>query len=49
MEIKKAIHILDQHNKWRKDNNIPTLIKQVDSKELGIAIDKILHILNSPN
>lgn len=41
MELKKAIEILELHNKWRRDNDSKYEI--ADPKELGIAIDVIIN------
>ena len=38
MTLKKAISVLRKHNKWRRGADI----KQLDPKEIGEAIDKIL-------
>ena len=41
MTYEEAIKILEQHNKWRRDSNVPSVHEPVDIKELGIAIDVI--------
>ena len=42
MTLKQAIKIVENHNKWRRDNNTPPKYKMVDVKELGIALDVLL-------
>jgi hypothetical protein len=42
MTLKQAIKIVENHNKWRRDNNEPLKYKMVDVKELGIALDVLL-------
>ena len=40
MTLKKAIEIIEQHNKWRRGNS--DKIEMVDVFELGKAIDVIV-------
>ncbi len=42
MTIKQAITIVENHNKWRRDNNVPPKTKMGDVKKLGIALDVLL-------
>ena len=42
MELKQAIKLLEEHNKWRRDNNVPSIYEMVSPKELGIAIDTVI-------
>jgi len=42
MSISEAVEILDNHNKWRRDQNVPYEVPPVDPKELGIAMDTII-------
>jgi len=42
MELQKAIKILEEHNKWRRDNSDEPTTKMTNPKELGIAIDTIV-------
>ena len=44
MTLKQAIKIVENHNKWRRDNNIPPKIKRKmgDPKKLGVALDVLL-------
>lgn len=39
MTLKQAIKIIENHNKWRRDNNAPPKYQMVDVKELGVAKD----------
>ena len=42
MTLKQAIKIVENHNKWRRDNNAPSKYKMGDVKKLGIALDVLL-------
>lgn len=42
MTLKQAIRIVENHNKWRRDNNVPPKIKMGDPKKLGVALDVLL-------
>ena len=42
MTLKQAIRIVENHNKWRRDNNVPPKTKMGDAKKLGIALDVLL-------
>ncbi len=42
MTLKQAIKIVENHNKWRRDNNVPPKYKMGDVKKLGIALDVLL-------
>jgi len=42
MKVKKAIIILENHNEWRRNEEVPNTIVMVDPKELGIAIDTVV-------
>ena len=42
MTLKQAIRIVENHNKWRRDNNVPPKTKMGDPKKLGIALDVLL-------
>ena len=42
MTLKQAIRIVETHNKWRRDNNVPPKTKMGDPKKLGIALDVLL-------
>ena len=46
MEILKAIEIIEKHNVWRRDNNVPVKTEMANPTELGIAIDEVLSKLN---
>ena len=39
MDRARAIEVLTQHNKWRRDSNVPNSIPMVNTTELGDAID----------
>ena len=40
--LKQAIRIVENHNKWRRDNNVPPKTKMGDPKKLGVALDVLL-------
>ena len=42
MTLKQAIRIVENHNKWRRDNNVPPKTKMGDAKKLGVALDVLL-------
>ena len=46
MDLKQTIKVLEEHNKWRRDNNVPAKTKMVDPKVLGMAIDRAIEELN---
>lgn len=45
MKLKKAVEILEKHNKWRRDNSIPSKYEMANPKELGIAIDTVVQFI----
>lgn len=45
MTVEEARDILIQHNKWRRDNDIPNSYTAVNPIELGIAIDVAIDVL----
>ena len=38
-DMERAVKVLEAHNKWRRDNNVPNSQPMVDPRELGKAID----------
>ena len=42
MTLKQAIEIVERHNKWRRDNNVPSKTKMGNPTELGEALDVLL-------
>ena len=42
MTLKQAIKIVESHNKWRRDNNVPPKTRMVEPKKLGVALDVLL-------
>ena len=44
MTLKQAIKIVENHNKWRRDNNVPSKTKMVEPKKLGVALDVLLTV-----
>lgn len=47
MTFTEARKILELHNKWRRDNNIPNQYEMVNPTELGNAIDTAIDALNA--
>lgn len=46
MKIQEVISILEQHNKWRR-NNTEENIPMVNVKQLGVAIDEVVELLKN--
>lgn len=46
-DLDNVIDILEKHNEWRRDENVPPKTKMVSPKELGDAIDKAIKILKT--
>jgi len=42
MEIEKAIEILENHNKWRRNIDDSLDLKQANPTDLGIAIETVV-------
>ena len=42
MTLKQAIKIVESHNRWRRDNNVPPKTKMASPAELGEALDVLL-------
>ena len=42
MTLKQAIRIVENHNKWRRDSNVPPKARMVEPKKLGVALDVLL-------
>lgn len=42
MTLKQAIKIIENYNKWRRDNNVPPKTKMGDARKLGVALDVLL-------
>ena len=47
MELKRAIEILEEHNRWQRDVNVPSNKQMVDPKQLGVAIDLVISVLKT--
>ena len=45
MKLSEAIEILEKHNLWRRDNNVPSIYESTDPKDLGIAIEIAIEYL----
>ena len=43
MKIGEAIQILEDHNEWRRDRNVPNSQPETKPKKLGEAIDVIVN------
>ena len=44
MTLKQAIKIVESHNKWRRDNNVPPKTRMAEPKRLGVALDILLTV-----
>ena len=44
MTLKQAIKIVENHNEWRRDSNVPPKTKMVEPKKLGVALDILLTV-----
>ncbi len=44
MTLKQAIKIVERHNKWRRDQNVPPKIKMQNPTELGKALGILLFV-----
>ena len=44
MTLKQAIRIVEQHQRWRRDPNVPPRTKMVNPIDVGKAIDVLLVI-----
>ena len=42
MTLKQAIKIVESHNRWRRDPNVPPKTKMANPTELGEALDVLL-------
>jgi hypothetical protein len=42
MEINKAVEVLENHNKWRRNTDDNLVLEQSNPTELGIAIETIV-------
>lgn len=42
MELKRIIEILEKHQEWRRDQNVPPKTEMQSPVEIGIAIDYAL-------
>lgn len=47
MKVKEAVTILETHNKWRRNTEVPNTIVMVDPEKLGIAIDTVVSKLKN--
>ena len=38
-QAERYLHVLTEHNKWRRDDNVPNSMPMQDPTEIGLAID----------
>lgn len=38
----QALIVVESHNKWRRDNNVPPKARMANPKKLGVALDVLL-------
>lgn len=46
MTVEEAREILIYHNKWRRDNHVPSKYEMIDPSLLGIAIEVAIDVLS---
>lgn len=44
-QAKRYLHVLTEHNKWRRDDNVPNSLPMQDPKELGKALDFAVDVI----
>ena len=49
MNLETAIEVLEQHNKWRCDNSVPSVHEATDQKKLTESINVIVSDYFSKN
>ena|SRR5690554_5334147 len=42
MNLKQTIKVLEEHNRWRRDNNVPAKTKMAEPEVLGMALDRAI-------
>ena len=47
MNLKQTIKVLEEHNRWRRDNNVPAKTKMAEPKVLGMALDRAIEELKN--
>jgi len=45
MTKEKALRVLKEYQRWRRDSSVPPKWKLPDSKDIGRAIDYVIKIL----
>ena len=46
-DMERAVKVLEAHNRWRRDDNVPNSQPMVDPKELGKAIDRAIDFIKT--
>jgi len=46
-DMERAVKVLEAHNRWRRDDNVPNSQPMVDPKELGKAIDLAVNYIKT--
>lgn len=46
-DMERAVEVLEAHNRWRRDDNVPNSQPMVDPKELGKAIDRAVDYIKT--
>jgi hypothetical protein len=46
MDIKDARDLLIKYNQWRRDDNVPNSHEMPNPKDIGLAIDAAIYVLN---
>ena len=47
MDITRAIHVLEKHNEYRRDRNVPSKVDIQNPTEIGQAIDLAVQVLKT--
>lgn len=45
MTLDQAINVLEKHQEWRRDNNVPAKTQMQNPKEIGEALDVAIHLM----
>lgn len=46
-QAERYLHVLTEHNKWRRDDNVPNSMPMQDPTEIGKAIDFAVDVIKT--
>ena len=46
-QAERCLHVLTEHNKWRRDEHVPNSLPMQDPKELGKALDFAVDVIKT--